>query len=106
MISHINRFLGRSIEFKSGFSIGFNWVHGNGETSRTSAILAGYHPSWSLTWGWALYWDRPTAWLAMPAVSRWKPSPKSGYGSLTVTLPVGGSLQVKWQPLMLSGRAG
>lgn len=96
----IDRFLGRSVHFSNGFGLGFNWVHGNGETSKTSAILAGYHPPWSLTWGWALYWDRPQSLVLLPKVSRWTPSPGSGYGSLAITLPLIGGFSLRWQPLM------
>lgn len=97
---NINRFLGRSVEFKNGLSLGFNWVHGNGETSKTSAILAGYSPPWSLTWGWAVYWERPRSLSLLPKVSRWSPRTGSGYGSIHVTLPLIGGLTVKRQPLM------
>ena len=100
---HINRFLGRSVQFRNGLSLGFHWVHGNGETSKTSAILASYSPPWSLTWGWALYWDRPQRPWRLPKVSRWAPAPGSGYGSLSLMLPLVGGLSLKWQPLMRRG---
>lgn len=97
---NINRFLGRSVEFKNGLSLGFNWVHGNGETTKTSAALASYSPPWSLTWGWALYWERPRSLVLLPKVSRWCPRPGSDYGSLHLTLPLIGGFTVRWQPLM------
>ena len=51
---YINRFLGRSLHFKNGFHIGFNWMHGNGHSSKTAAVLAGYHHPNSITWRWSL----------------------------------------------------
>jgi hypothetical protein len=96
----INRFLGRSVQLRSGLSVGFNWVHGNGQSSKTSAVLASYHPPSSLTWGWALYWMRPRSVQVLPKVERWTPRPGSGYGSCTVTLPFIGGFSVSWQPLM------
>lgn len=101
----INRFLGRSVELWNGLSFGFNWVHGNGETSKTSAILAGYSPPWSITWGWAVYWNRPSGLFVLPRISRWSPRPGSGYGSLTVALPLIGGFSVRWQPLMRRRRS-
>lgn len=96
----IHRFHGRSVHFANGLGLGFNWVHGNGDTTKTSAILAGYHPPWSLTWGWALYWERPQRPWRLPKVSRWAPAAGSGYGSLSIMLPLVGGLTLNWQPLM------
>lgn len=94
----IYRFLGRSIHFSNGFSLGFHWVHGNGSTSKTSAVLAAYHPPSSITWGWCLDWNRPQRLAVWPKLSRWNPA--KGYGSLSLTLPLIGGFTVRWQPLM------
>lgn len=97
---HINRFLGWSVELASGLSIGFNWVHGNGQTSKTSAILAGYHHPDSITWRWALYWEKPAALRWLPRASVWRPQPDSAMGSRTLVLPLVGSLCLRWQAHM------
>jgi len=44
------------IEFK-GFFLGFHWVHANGDSSYTSAVIASYHNPKKAMWKWALYWQ-------------------------------------------------
>ncbi len=87
----INSFFGRSVKFSNGFRIGFNWVHGNGRTSKTSAVLASYHPPNSITWVWALYWNKPNG---------WKPSTGKLFRGIYVRLPLFGGLEVRWQAPM------
>jgi len=88
---YINTFFGRSVEFNNGFKIGFNWVHGNGRTSKTSACLAAYHPPSSITWLWALYWSKPEG---------WKPSAGKLWNGAYVRLPLVGALELRWQRAM------
>lgn len=97
---YVNRFLGRSLQFTNGYSVGFNWVHGNGETSKTSAILAGFHHPDSITWRWALYWEKPALKTWRPSVYRWKPRPTAEYGSAGIYLPLLGGLTLSWQAHM------
>lgn len=96
---YVNKFLGRSLQFANGFGIGFNWVHGNGRSSRTSALIAGYQPPRSLTWLWALYWERPTKLLCLPKLSTWAPG--NGHGGWSLILPIVGGLTFRRQPEML-----
>ncbi len=70
--------------FKNGLSIGFKWVHSNGESSKTSAVLASYHNPRSITWRWALYWGKPYKGTFKFFTKHLYPS---GYGSRTITLP-------------------
>jgi hypothetical protein len=93
----INRYFGRSVRFSNGFSIGFNWVHGNGQTSKTSAILAGYHPPRSITWRWALYWNKPAG---------RKTSAGRVFKGVYVRLPLIGGIELRWQETMLRKHAG
>ena len=74
---------------------GFEWVHCNGETSKSSAILAWYHPVWSITWRWGIYWSRRFAWK----ITNWRGP--GGYGQFYVPMLWLGSLGVSWQPTML-----
>lgn len=55
----IDRFLGLTLRFSNGLSVGWAWVHGNGETTKTSAVIAAYHRPDSITWRWALYYAPP-----------------------------------------------
>ena len=87
----INTFFGRSVEFSNGFKVGFNWVHGNGRTSKTSAVIAAYHPPSSITWLWALYWCKP---------SGWRPSAGKLFRGAYVRLPLVGALELRWQSAM------
>jgi hypothetical protein len=88
---YINTFFGRSVGFSNGFHIGFNWVHCNGITSKTSAVIAGYHPPSSITWLWALYWSKPAG---------WKPSAGKLFRGAYVRLPMLGALELRWQSSM------
>jgi hypothetical protein len=99
---YINRFLGRSMNFQNGLSVGFNWVYGNGFTSKTSAVLVSFHHPKSITWRWVLRWHKPTQWLTLPKVTRWFPTgqSKSLMGSYQLVLPIGGALALDYQPHM------
>ena len=99
-MAHVNQFHGRSIRFGSGLSVGFNWVHGNGRTSKTSAVLASYHHPESITWRWALDWVRPTKLLVLPRVQHWKPNPQATMGSFSILLPLIGAFAFRWQAHM------
>lgn len=93
---YINRFFGRSIQFSNGLTIGFNWMHGNGESSRTIATLASYHPPSSITWIWALRWSRPRRLFCLPTILRFGPG-RRGAG---ITLPLIGSIWLDRQDRM------
>lgn len=97
----IDRYYGRSIAFRNGLSLGFNWVHGNGTTSKTSAILAGYHPPRSITWRWAFYWVRTRRLFQLGFSARW-----SMYGYVGILLPLIGGFDFRWQPYMWRKNAG
>lgn len=106
-MAYINKFLGRSIQFRNGLSVGFNWVHGNGSTSKTSATLAAYHHPDSITWRWALYWQKPQSLLCLPRLTVWRPGGrKSRMGSYTLTLPLVGALSLSWQQHMFRKAEG
>lgn len=93
---HINRYFGRSIEFRNGLAIGFNWCWSQGTSSRTSATLAAYHPPSSITWVWALYWSKPRKLLFIPSVY----FRRGLYGRFAINLPLVGGLDFSWQPRM------
>lgn len=93
---YVNRFFGYSLHFANGLSVGFNWVHGNGKTSKTSACLIGYHPPKSVTWRWAIYWEKPSNALAPPSFNKW--CGPGGHGFVSVQLPIIGGLTFRWQP--------
>jgi hypothetical protein len=101
---HVNSFLGRALVFGNGLSVGFNWVHSNGQTSKTSAVIAAYHPPRSITWRWALDWDRPLRLLCRPRFNRCKPAPFSEMGRIAIILPIVGGLSLRWQPYMWRNR--
>ena len=88
---HVNKYFGRSIVFTNGLRIGFNWVHGNGRTSKTSATLAGYHPPRSITWLWALYWNKPFG--LVPKIGSFR-------DGVYIRLPIVGGLELRWQEEM------
>lgn len=95
-IFNINRYFGRSIKFRNGLSIGFNWCWSQGTSTRTSATLAAYHPPSSITWLWALYWIKPRKLLSMPSVY----FRRALYGRIAFSLPLVGGLDLNWQPRM------
>lgn len=99
---HLQKDLGRQLCFDNGLSIGFSWVHCNGETTKRSAILAAYHPSRSITWLWCIYWERPAKIFCAPTWWRWRPSDSAGNSTvtLTLTLPIVGSLSLRRQQAM------
>lgn len=97
---NINRYFGRSIRFSNGLTVGFNWMHGNGESSRTIATLASYHPPSSITWLWAIRWFRPKHWLSRPFISRWGARRGTGTGGLSIGLPFVGAFGIHWQTRM------
>ena len=75
-----------------GLYVGFTWVWGNGNTSRTTALVAAYHHPRSLTWRWGLYWLAPSGWFVQ------RPHSHNGYGGMMVGVPIFGGLMVQWQP--------
>lgn len=95
---YIDKHLGHRIVFAGGFSIGFAWIHCGGETTKSSAILAAYHPPQSITWLWALDWTRPARLLCHPAIRKW--SAQNGSGSTTLVLPFIGSFTLRRQEPM------
>ena len=88
---YIHTYFGRSLVFDNGLKVGFNWVHGNGRSSKSSAVLAAYHPPRSITWIWALYWKKPTGWL---------PRVRKGWKMIGLELPMLGGLEFCWQEAM------
>lgn len=80
-----------------GWWFGFEWVHCNGESSRTSALVAARHPRASITWTFAVYVNRRSAQSKPWGWSWW--NPPSGYGSACVATPLGG-VSIAWQPFM------
>lgn len=96
---YIQKFLGRQLRFNNGLNVGFSWVHCNGETSKRSAMLAGFHPPRSITWLWALYWIRPGKLFCVPKITLWK-APSGSTGTTTLTLPILGGLSLSWQQAM------
>jgi hypothetical protein len=92
-MSGIDKFLGRRIVFRNGLSLGFSWTHGNGCSSKTSAMIASFHPPRSITWLWAVYWIKPR-WNTTPHATR-------GHRSWSIGLPLLGSLMLITQAEML-----
>lgn len=91
----INTFYGWSCRFSNGLCIGFNWVHGNGITGKRISRIASYHHPESVTWRWALFWNKPKG--VMPKMSF-----KNGrYGYFVLSIPVFGGIAVSWQPHMI-----
>lgn len=72
-------------DIRYGLFFGFQWVHGGGETTKSSALLASYHPPSSITWIWAFYWHRPRKVFSKPRFSYNRHTK-----SVFLTLPVGG----------------
>jgi len=76
---------------KNGFYIGFTWVHdGDGRSSKTSACIASYHHPKSITWRWALYWERRKPF----GFFKWS---FREWGSIGFVFPVIGGLTLRWQ---------
>lgn len=96
---YIKKFLGRQLCFSNGLSVGFSWVHCNGETAKQSAMLAAFHPPRSITWLWSVHWVKPRKLLCVPKITRWK-WPSGSTGRTTVTLPIIGGLSLHWQQAM------
>lgn len=93
---YINRFHGWSIELRNGLKLGFNWIHGNGKTSKTSAVIAAFHHPESITWRWALDWIKPVKMFVLPSVRVWN----KHSGSVNVTFPIVGGFTFRWQQHM------
>lgn len=89
-----NKFKGLSARFKNGLAVGFNWVHSNGESSKTSALLASYHPPGQAAWRWAIYWYKPKSLLQKPTITN---SKTNCYGRTSIHLPVVGGFSYAWQ---------
>jgi len=82
-----------------GFSMGLTWTYdGTGYSSKTNAVLAGYHHPDSITWRWALYW-RKNDWSHVS----WRLH-RHSYGSFTLNLSVLGAFTFAWQPHMFRGK--
>ena len=96
---YIRKFLGRQLCFNNGLSVGFHWVHCNGESSKRSAVIAAYHPPRSITWIWSLCWNKPVKFFRIPRiVHRWYGT--NGAGSVTLALPLVGGFTWNWQKEM------
>lgn len=91
---------GRSIQFNNGFQIGFTWMNW-GRSPRNSAVIAAYHPTKSITWRWALYWNKPRDGFHWPEFY----IRNREYGQASVRLPFVGALSFKWQPYMWVDKA-
>jgi hypothetical protein len=97
--------LGFQFLLPRGLSVGFQWVcGGDGASSKSSALLAAWHHPRSITWRWAVYWNRGTRRL-LPAIEGgyWggKFFSPSGELSATFRLPLWlGSLSIRTQAHM------
>lgn len=77
------------------FTVGFAWTFGgDGASSRRLAYLAHYHPRWSATWRWALYWSRPGWRPFWPRVFVCR---KAQANARLALWPIG-ELTLSWQP--------
>jgi len=76
----------------NGFNLGWEWGFGSMGQSRNFAVLASWHPSWSLTWAWALYWSKGFEWK--PGFRRCR----GAIGWLSIPLLWLGTLDLRWQP--------
>lgn len=89
----INRTFGFSLCMPNGLSFGWNWTHGDGETTKTLAVIASYHHPMSITWRWAVYYSPPK----IIGVRSFLPSYARDANSIDIGLgPLGGVLIV-WQ---------
>lgn len=91
-------YLGWNFVTRRGFTFGFSWMHCNGESTRTTAVLASYHHPASITWRWSLSWSRPRVWFRWPAYSFHRTP--NGYNSYSVGLPLVGGFMLSTQPHM------
>lgn len=95
----IDRYFGRSLVFDNGLSIGFNWMHCSGVSTKSCATLIAYHHPRSITWRFALRWTKPSKLVWWPQLKRWVPSAsKSLLGNYRLTLPLVGTLTLDYQP--------
>ena len=82
------------MRFNNGLSIGFDWVHnGRDASSKSSALLASYHPPQDPQWRWALYWERAQT-FQLPKIRKWG---TNRFGSMSIALPIVGGLCYRWQ---------
>ncbi len=88
------------VVFTWGPSLGVIWrglqffyrIHSNGYPTNQFG-LASYHPEWSITWLWALYWQPSRKfWF-----HGWR---KNGHGVVNVAVPLLGRFDVHWQEAM------
>jgi len=93
--------LSTQIYFSSGLSFGFSWVHCNGESSKSCAMLASYHPPNSITWRWAVYWLKPKAGRYKPRFRTYRKPGNYKLMSMYIYIPLFGGIELAIQPLML-----
>jgi hypothetical protein len=85
--------LGWEIYLKRGLKFGFKWVHGGGFSSRTSAVLASWHPPSSITWRCALYWYKPGGSRPFSLQWQWR-SKRTYHGIYGFSLPLIGGFSL------------
>lgn len=66
-------------------------MHSNGRPCHGSFLLAGWHPAWSITWIWALYWHASKRLTARLRRNR------NGGGEFALAVPFLGELSLRWQ---------
>ncbi len=90
---------GTRIVFPLGFSIGFSWIHGNGESSYTSASIFSWHHPKSITWRLSICWNKPSLkYILIPNI-HWRRTPNK-YNYYHLKLPLIGGLTLNTQPHM------
>ena len=100
-----NRF-GWKINFRNGFDFGFNWTYGGDSSSKTCACLAGYHNPRSITWRWALYWNKPLkggVWR-LPSIDWQRHCINREITSICLKLPFVGAFHLAIQENMFVGQ--
>lgn len=85
------------MRFKNGLFIGWKWTFGNSGTSTDSAVIASYHRPDSITWRWALYWQR-WKFHSWKLFQLWRSTNGNGYGWFSI--PFVGTFSLSAQPHM------
>ena len=85
------------MQITKSLNVGFEWGFGPDGKSRNFGTLGWYHPAWSITWRWVIYWSR---------ASRFKFQffKHNSGGWLIVPLLWAGSLSYYWQETMPRNR--
>jgi hypothetical protein len=73
----------------------FKRIHCNGKILPGQWLLVGYHPTNSITWTWAVYWDTPSQ-VRRFSCHLWR----GRGGSFELGAPFIGRLRLHWQEAM------